>query len=56
MSVGLYLGELIIGGIFASEIWVGGGGALILGRAFFQGGYYRNFTVSICIGICNLWY
>ena len=33
----LYSGGLIIGRIFASETWVGGGGG-ILGRAYWGGG------------------
>ena len=53
--MGLYLGGLIIGRIFASEIWGAYfreglffffGGGLILGGAYFGGGaYHRNFTV-----------
>ena len=45
--MGLYSGGLIIGGIFASEIW---GPYLREGLFFFLGGgggggaYYRNFT------------
>ena len=45
----LYSGGLIIGRIFASEIW---GGGLIFGRAYFflgggggGGAYNRNFTI-----------
>ena len=37
--MGLYSGRLIIGRIFASEIWGGGGGGLIFGRAYFSEGF-----------------
>ena len=48
--MGLYSGGLIIGRIFASEIW---GGAYLLGGVFFGGGaYYRNFTVC-SLYLCN---
>ena len=48
--MGLHWGGLIIGRIFASEIW-GGGGAYFQDSLFFGGGgYYRNFTV-FCRGI-----
>ena len=43
----LYSGGLIIGSIFASEIW--GGGCLFSGGLIYLfiggGAYYRNFTV-----------
>ena len=40
--MGLHSGGLIVGRIFASEIW----GALIFsGGLIFGGAYYRNFTV-----------
>ena len=40
--MGLYSGWLIVGRIFASEIW-----GLIFGRAIIIGGaYYQNFTVT----------
>ena len=38
--MGLYLGGLMIGRIFASEIW-----GLIFGRLIFGRAYDRNFTV-----------
>ena len=39
--MGLYSGGLMIGRVFASEIW-----GLIFGRAYFGGGaYYWNFMV-----------
>ena len=41
--MGLYLGGLIIGRIFASEIM--GRGGLCSGGRIFEGAYYRNFTV-----------
>ena len=41
LSMGLYSGGLIIGRIFASEIW----GAYVREGLFFGGAYYRNFTV-----------
>ena len=40
--MGLYLGGLIIGMIFASEIW----GAYFREGLFLWGGYYRNFKVE----------
>ena len=48
--MGLYSGGLIIGRIFASEIW----GAYFREGFFFGGGggmgaYYRNFKVSIFV-------
>ena len=47
--MGLYLGGLVIGRIFASEIWRSHfrEGLLLLLFFFFWGGgaYYRNFTV-----------
>ena len=39
--MGLYLGGLIIGRIFASEIW----GACFWEGLFLGGAYYRNITV-----------
>ena len=39
--MGIYLGGLIIGRIFASEIW----GAYCREGLFFAGAYYPNFTV-----------
>ena len=45
--MGLYSGGLIIGKVFASEIWGGGGGGLFSGGLIFGGAYYRNFTVCL---------
>ena len=45
--MGLYSGGLIIGRIFASDIWGGMWGLFSGGHIFFEGGvaYYRNFTI-----------
>ena len=63
--MGLYSGGLIIGRIFPSEIW--GGGGLIFGRAYYYyfiyflfflagggGAYYRGFTVYYLGNILKL--
>ena len=52
--MGLYSGGLVIGRIFASEIWGGGGRLFSGGLIVFLGGrgtYYRNFTVFLEQGI-----
>ena len=41
-----YSGELSIRGLFANEMW-GGGGGLFLGGLIFGGTYYWNFTVQL---------
>ena len=54
--MGLYLGGLIIGRIFASEIWRGYFLFIYLFFFFWGGGgdYYRNFTVLLVVGVRNL--
>ena len=51
--MGLYSAGLIIGRIFAIEIW---GGGIIFGRAYFFGrAYYRNFKYGMYITACGSW-
>ena len=55
--MGLYSGGLVIGRIFASEIW--GGGAYFREGSFFFGGggtYYRDFTLFLEWGINSIAY